>query len=450
MRMFVGILFVAILVLALVILIIVQMVSRKNLGLPLPSRNPTVSQLITNYVPVVFATFLKPFWLMSNRLLCIFRPFEKLRTADAKPSKSIKLKYTSLPPQMVILWALRARHSLLVAVCAIGLSANMMSVALGGLFQNDVSLVTYNGTFTSQYSPMIDQNMLEYNRSDACYVAKADISHGTNPPPWIRRENYFLPFTTVPDLSHDDNTTTYKAVTQRFGVTMSCFLADCNSTISTIAWTGDSGSATIPVVVPQQLSQGPQVSCDNPNLAAEGSQNNSNAALEALQTLASSTKSTEADPDAICDTLLLSGFLRANRTVSVDNIRTDNSGNLEDYFPTIISINSFSSLWMVRQPTVHTAPYSVTVDRNGRVQAYVQAGPEANEPDQFFSNGSNLASLVQQRRSHCVTTSLYWHNDTIPDNWFGYFVKAPSNATSFVDPELPVPAFDAIAPRAYH
>lgn len=413
MRIIVGILFITVLLLALVTLAVIQGVSSKGVGLRLPSSSPVINQLITGYVPVVFATFLEPFWLLLNRLLCILRPFEELRTANAKPSKSINLKYTSLPPQLVILRALRARHFLLVAVCAIGLSANVMSVALSGLFQTSVNLIAYNGTFTSQYLSIIHQNALDLSSSDPSYVAKANISDGTSLPPWVSRDRYFLPFAVDFHPSLNDTTTTYKALTQGFGVSMNCVPADYNSTAFLTARTASTVSASTPVVVPYQFSNGHNLTCSNANQGPAGGQNNSNAALEVLQTLTSTNPSTEDDGDEICGTLLLSGFLRANLSVSVNNVKTSNTGQAEDYTPTILAINSLSSLWMVCQPTLSTAPYSVTVDRNGRVQEYTQAGPDADDVTQFFSN-TNIASLLGQTRRFWVASNditPFWHND---------------------------------------
>lgn len=447
--MIVGIIFVTVLLLALVALVALQITSEKHLGLALSSSSSVINQLITNYVPVVFATFLELFWLLLNRILCILRPFEELRVGDARPSKSINLKYTSLPPQMVIWRALRARHFLLAAVCAIGLSANVMSVALSGLFQTSVNPIASGGTFKPQYQPMFDQSTLDLNSSDPSYVAKANISDGTSLPPWISRERYFLPFTMGPNLNPNDSTTKYKALTRGFGVSLNCVPADYNSTAFMMAGPLWTTGASTPVVVPQQITNGRDVTCSNTIQGPFGGQNNSKAAVEVLQPLTSSYSSREEETDDICDTLLLSGFLRANLTVSVENMKTDNTEQDQDWTPTILAINSLSSLWMVCQPTLHTSAYSVTVDRNGRVQEYAQVGPETGDLTQFFSNSSSLRSIIGQTRrfwGSSTDTMSYWHNDTFVDTWFAYFVKEIANSTVFVDPEMPEPTFDAIAP----
>jgi hypothetical protein len=107
-------------------------------GLPLPSQNKFVQNLLENYIPTAIATLIEPLWVLINRLLCLLQPIEELQTCDAKAEDSIDLNYSSLPPQLVVFKALRARHFVLAAVCSMALLANLLSVAFAGLFHHDV------------------------------------------------------------------------------------------------------------------------------------------------------------------------------------------------------------------------------------------------------------------------------------------------------------------------
>jgi len=93
--------FIAVLLLALTSLVALHFRIQKHLGLPLPSKSPVVTNIVLNYILVVFATFLDPFWVLLNRLLCVLEPFEELREGNGTASESLDLKYTSLPPQLV-------------------------------------------------------------------------------------------------------------------------------------------------------------------------------------------------------------------------------------------------------------------------------------------------------------------------------------------------------------
>src|SRR4051794_23598373 len=103
-------------------------------GLPEPSNKIIVRQLILNFLPTAFASIIDPFWVLVNRHLCILEPFEELRRGRAPFSLSLGVKYTYLPPQLVFWRALRGRHYLLAIICAAGLFANVLTVALSGLF----------------------------------------------------------------------------------------------------------------------------------------------------------------------------------------------------------------------------------------------------------------------------------------------------------------------------
>lgn len=109
------------------------------LGISLPSSSAVVRSIIENYAPTVFATLLEPIWTVLNRLLCLLQPFDELRKGNAIASTSIEVKYTSLPPQLTIWRALRARHFMLAAVCLTAVSTNVLAVALSGLLNEQVT-----------------------------------------------------------------------------------------------------------------------------------------------------------------------------------------------------------------------------------------------------------------------------------------------------------------------
>ena len=97
--------FISVLLMTVTTLAMLQLQINKHLGLPLPSGNPVVTNVVLNYVPVTFATLLESFWVLLNRSLCVLKPFEELRNGEAMASASVDLKYTSLPRPLVLLRA---------------------------------------------------------------------------------------------------------------------------------------------------------------------------------------------------------------------------------------------------------------------------------------------------------------------------------------------------------
>ena len=446
LRMPMAIVFVGILLLAVGTLVALYRQIQGNLGLALPSANAVVNQLLTNYFPVIFATLLEPFWLLLNRTLCILQPFEDLRKGGSGSSKSLDLKYTSLPPQLVGWRAVRARHLLLAAVCATGLSANVLSVALGGLFNNTTVSLGSSNTFRVQKSPIFRKVDIDPFNSDPVFVAKANVSDRISLPPWLSQDKYFIPFVPEDASGAKETAVNHVATAQGFGASLECAQVNYDPTIFI---TGNQAYATgIPnttVTVPPEYSNGRNLTCINANQGPSGGQSNSRAALEVMFPLSGSISET----NDLCSSLLLVGILRGNLTVAVNNFKTDNSNVPTALGPKISSVNSLSSLWMICQPSLFTSSYSVSVDSSGRVKDYSQQGSPASDFTPFFSNGTSQTLLFSQTGSFwglSPDTQGYWHNDTFVDTWFAYFFKQLANSTAFIDPTNPVPTFDAVVP----
>ncbi|KAL8892733.1 MAG: hypothetical protein Q9192_005571 [Flavoplaca navasiana] len=453
MSMTVAFIFLLTLLLALTTIITLSILAKKYVGLPVPSGSTVVNQLVLNYLLVIFATFLEPFWLLLNRQLCVLQPFEELRQANAPAFKSLRLTYTSLPPQMNIWNAFRAKHYVLAAVCAIGLSANLLAISLNGLLHIDSSLMAERTNLTRLYEPKFNQHQILVGSADHRYVAKANLSDGVALPPWTTSDTFLVPFE-VKTTSRYGTVSGIQASTHGFSIRPQCERAYFNDTALI---TGEPYG----VYVRQRTPSGGSVSCGGFALPS-GGQNRSNAALEVLTQLRP-IDSSRADPGSYrpaeflasatseerltCGSILVAGFLRANLTMSIDGIKTQNSDQYN--YPVIRNINSLSSLWMMCRSDIALAQYEVTVDSSGQVQTYRATGPEIMNPSDAFSNGTSPNSLIKNATFPLVNgrdSGPYWHNDTFVDTWFAYFIKILSNSTMFVDPEQPVPAFEQVVP----
>lgn len=92
----------------------------------------------------------------------MMRPLEEFSFGHVMAWRSLLLKYTSLPPQLVSWRALRAGHFSLAALAAVAVMANILTVALGGLFtQTLISRARdahFMQTYEHQFSPGFGQN----------------------------------------------------------------------------------------------------------------------------------------------------------------------------------------------------------------------------------------------------------------------------------------------------
>jgi hypothetical protein len=145
-------------------------------GISLPSNNPIVRSIIENYAPTAFATFLEPIWIILSRLLCLLQPFEELRKGNASSSKSVEVKYTSLPPQLAIWRAFRAKHFLLAVVCFVAVSTNVLAVTLAALL-NESPVITITPFLSSQTAlPQFTKTSLNFD-----LVLGAQITYRVSP-----------------------------------------------------------------------------------------------------------------------------------------------------------------------------------------------------------------------------------------------------------------------------
>ncbi|KAK8058289.1 hypothetical protein PG994_008737 [Apiospora phragmitis] len=146
----------------------------------------------------------KAFWVLLNRLLATIQPFTELQRGHSSGSRSVDLKYTSLPPQFLLWKAAKARHILLGIVCFISILGNALSVSLGALF-NELPVAADEAVqIPALQTPTVTDDSLgallkAWNASANGYndhftIAKFYLTTGTKLPPWLTEEYYFLPF----------------------------------------------------------------------------------------------------------------------------------------------------------------------------------------------------------------------------------------------------------------
>ncbi|KAL9104313.1 MAG: hypothetical protein Q9187_008919, partial [Circinaria calcarea] len=196
-------------------------------GLPIPSENVIVRQILLSYIPTAFATFLEPFWVLLNRLLCILQPFESLNSSRKSSFSPVKLKYTSLPPQFMVQRAWKARSYLLTFVCIVTILANPLAIVLSSLFDiRNVSMahdVSYRPLFSPRFndtryhlaSGVFTQEAVQ----DHYYVELANLTKHTNLPPWISPNFFFIP---VQSAAMAIGASTYELPTKGFGIESRC------------------------------------------------------------------------------------------------------------------------------------------------------------------------------------------------------------------------------------
>ena len=413
LRQSTGVVFTCLIFIVLVLLTTFYVLAKKWDGLHRPSRNDTINQLVTNYIPVAFATFLEPFWTLLTRILCVLRPFEALLNGDTPIGKSISLRYTALPPQLAFWLALHENDKLLVAVCLIGLSSNVLAVALSGLFTSQTVLVESPLLLEHLHAPVYDRVRndsvwLVSKDSDILPITAYTLQNGASLPPWIQGDNYSVPFKPSVNTSGASDEI-YAGTTTGFGIDLTCQEVKYNAT----NWILE-GS---PYAMPPPVDLGNGTTCAIAQVGIQGGQNKTRMASEILLPLAELSNN-QTQSESGCSSAILTGFLRGNISTSWNDSKTDNRDNIPNERQ-VQNINSLSSLWMVCQQTFQAATYNVSVDQSGRVKTSTQIGSYRRENGQLFTE--NLNSTVFNNRTRDIWvrsdgTRPWWHNDSYVDS----------------------------------
>lgn len=158
---------------------------------------------------------------------CMLWPYEILRRGRASSSKSFIVDYDKYPPHLQLLRFLRVGRLTLAALTIAILLANVLSVALGGLFSPMSSKFIVLTDVETFGIPVVQGNFS--NVALEMYYALASRFSGMNPAPtWTTPNYYVVPFYPL-DYPLDGNATLdrkalleYQGPTIGIGVDIKC------------------------------------------------------------------------------------------------------------------------------------------------------------------------------------------------------------------------------------
>ena len=422
------------------------LINRRN-GLPLPSENDTVTQIVLSYIPVVFSTFLEPYWLLLNRVSCLLQPFEELKGCRAKARHSLDLRYSSLLPPLAFWRALRGKHFLLTAICSISLLANVLTIGLGAILNPEP---TSSGAFIDlkvKRKPLFDTTTLmepsdSFHR-DCFYVTESNLSANTSLPPWTSKDVYYLPATLEVDHPAYITVNTYG-----FHVSLSCNeVAGKNATFQE----GPIFSFDTSVIGPngqhiqcrfsQYIEDGHQIIDDY----IIGESESVAVGFETVAPLFASNPGASADQVAICSSTFSVVYQRSYTSFS----------------PGSADLNATSSLYIICRPTLEVLNYSVQLSQSGHVVSSVRQTQPSDNLSEYYStpqNASDLYISLNQLMSWVTLAggNSTWydlagsgpqiHNDSFAYSWFPYLMTELLHSRDTVNTSLPAPSAATILP----
>jgi len=181
--------------------------------------------LYSSYVPTIAATSLESYLVLLGAQVALLYPFKQLQHGNATHAKSLSVNYDRAPPHLQLLNAFRARNLLLGGVSLSILLANILAVAVGGIF--DLEVVRYsqrnNVTMRGAIETLdaFDGSSLAVGVDmEPFYAAFADTLGSSQPPcPWTFDGSFFIPFTDDDPITHDDS---YWVESLGLGVEVTC------------------------------------------------------------------------------------------------------------------------------------------------------------------------------------------------------------------------------------
>lgn len=434
----------------------------ESAGIPLPSSNRFVRQMLENYVPTIIATLIEPVWVMLNRLLCALQPFEELRKGAATARRSIELNYVSMPPQLAIVKAIVERRFLLGAVCFMALLANLLAVAFGAMFNEATVSVAIAMNFTQVYQPLfkaIDGKAGPYGTTpkdgaglDQVYITMSNLTTGTSMPVWTDDNSFYLPF--APAVTTDE-TRKYRATTRAFRASLQCRHLQQGSPDSWSLTIGSQSQTTWPATANLSVhisdSQFGVSSCVAENLAIVTQLDDDqcpqgDTAMEIVTTMWAPGNSSLAEHDA-CRKLVVSGWFRSPAGDAC--MRGSENGTSSQWN---VSVTDDGATVIACMPGLATQSVHVTVSPEGIVDSVdVLSPPDTDipkyftgDPEQLILQANNF--LINNGEEYGVSPGGTWHNDSFSSNWNNYIMELIAGNDNTLNPRSrPPSSVEAVA-----
>ena len=382
----------------------------------------------------------------------MMRPLEELRKGNSRAQRSLLLKYTSIPPPLVICRAMKSRDSFLVVLTFTAISANLLTVALSGLFSQSQIYRGHSATLHPLYLPkFLPQNTSDddavnlnsYNQNDAFHIAAANFTNEISLPPWTSQHYYFLPSQSNSTLPNDEGPEV-TFLTLGFGADLKCQEMTTTTSDAMYSLEFNANATLLSLTTSHVLSDGSVVNCktsgggpgpDSPrNYIGLSGDPRGRKALEIAQVMRplSYGSGTFAQQET-CAGLILRGWVRADISYLAGQL--DNASNLSSENSATVSATFISC-----RPRPKSAKSKITISPSGQILASTQDSlptydlpPSVNLTSALTTTSNNLGGQID----------LAWHNDTFASDWSNYLFKTFTNSTAFLDARLPPPSFEA-------
>lgn len=377
----------------------------------------------------------------------MLQPLEELQDCNAKAAKSIDTDYNSLPPQLVVFQALKSKHFVLAAVCAMALLANLLAVAFSGLFNQasidfqhtmafqrpyEPSFVPVNGSMGPEiennpsFSPMRTSGAYQGGDGmDQFLIAESNWTRNTSLPAWTDDTMFYIP--TFDERVNDTKSSAalFETKTDAIGATLECeqinlgnkFEARLKNQVGDMNISIPNGPGSVrcsnigPITVPPCM--------DEPS------------AIEFVVQLQARQNATKVEND-ICMGSVILGWMRVAQGVCSR--------------PGSVSIHQNNTLFALCRPKLVAKTANIRMDAGGRLQAPAEHISLNSEATNSTANrfGVDDIDLIGHSNKFLFRSGSVWHNDSYASDYINHFIRRATNNSRLLDPTLPVPDLDEV------
>lgn len=432
-------------------LCVLQVRMRQNHGLVLATDSVFVRNLFLSYVPTLLGTLLEGTWVLINRAFCVLAPFEGLTRGRTSAQNTLAARYTNLPPQLNLIRALRGRQITLASVCMVATVANVVSVALSGLF---ITLPTTLST-PHAYKIQAQPNLVAGQRKlDYIVPIERNLTNDEHLPAWTTPSHYFLPLHWSPERNASTPSGNLRARAIGIGLDPKC---QAGHDVSFDLGDQTSTLPQVHITVTQEVN-GKNARCTGTSDQVPAFYSNGitgsdyQDVLHAARHTAISQEASsvvlpdghygEAFPaDGSCDNLYAVSWFRAG-VKDGENVRANSSlPNLEAKF-------------VVCNPIIEAVEFDVLVSPQGLIIDVDQNTAKKRQDAKPFINTTMVANVPSNPiagpfdafRWTTGTAVGYWHNGTVALDWLNYMIMLKTDSYAHVDPKLPSPDPNVMAP----
>jgi hypothetical protein len=368
------------------------------------------------------------------------------------------------------------RHFRLASLSFVSILANVLTIALSGIFVIRETTILTDVNAIQVYSPILNASVLmsslTFETNIMGSVARAsgepfqfllsNITSGTPLPPWTTNERYYLPINLTLE---EDKSANHRLTTLGFeGATDCIVLTELQGTFA-YEFSLNSDATQIKFQTTENFSNGTKAECfvpmgmtddtitfadkNHPTTQIFVSGNPAGQTAVETFTLSYPGFSDHYENKIGCQNQFVGLWARAKISLS-DKLsivngpaKTENIGFTTSATANTTSV-SLEKLVIVCKPRTYAASYNVTIGPKGQVLNAVEL-PNST----FVVNDTITDGIFKQLRTPFSYPNdlLTWHNDSRARDWMSFFVSKIAKSDSLLDPTAPLPDGNELGKR---